>query len=63
MKTSFESELAKISSTYQVSENHAGCYLSNYENKHICHRHNGDSKNIEKRREISKKEGENNAEI
>ena len=44
----FESELTRISSISQVSGNHAGCYLSNYENEYICHKHNGGCKNIER---------------
>ena len=57
MTESFESELKRISSTYQISKDHAGCYLSNYENEYICHKHNGGCKNIEMCRGISTKEG------
>lgn len=52
----FEPELNRISSTYQISEDHAGCYLSNYENEYICHKHNGGCKNIKWCREIREKE-------
>lgn len=57
MKRSFDYNLIRIISTYQISKDHAGCYLSNYENKYICHKHNSGCKNIEMCREISKKEG------
>ena len=53
----FESELTRISSTFQISKDHAGCYLSNYENEYICHKHNGGCINIENCRDINKREG------
>ena len=52
----FEEELNKISTTYQITEDHAGCYLSNYEDEYICHKYNGGCRNVNKCKEISEKE-------
>lgn len=54
--TDFEEKLNRISTTYQITNDHAGCLLSNFEDDYICHKHNGDCKNIDKCREIFEKE-------
>lgn len=43
-------------STYQITEDHAGCYLSNYEDEYICHKYNGGCRHANKCKEISDKE-------
>lgn len=57
--TDFEEKLNRISTTYQITNDHAGCWLSNFEDDYICHKHNGGCKNIDKCREIFKKESIN----
>ena len=52
----YNSELNRISSIYQIKEEHAGCYMVNYEDQYICHEYNGGCKSIEKCREIREKE-------
>ena len=52
----YNSELNRISSTYQIREDHAGCYMANYENQYICHEYKGGCKSLEKCREIREKE-------
>lgn len=54
--TGFEKKLNRISTTYQIANDHAGCWLSNFEDDYICHKHNGKCKNITKCREIYKRE-------
>lgn len=51
----YNSELNRISSTYQIREDHAGCYMANYENQYICHEYKGGCKSLEKCREIREK--------
>ena len=53
----FEDEINKLSSTYYISKEYVGCYLSNFEDDYICHKHNGGCKNITKCREIFEKDG------
>lgn len=50
--TNFEEKLNRISTTYQITNGHAACWLSNFENVYICHKHNGGCRNIDKCREI-----------
>lgn len=52
----FEERLNKISKTYQITNDHTGCWLSNFEDDYICHKHNGGCKNINKCREFFEKE-------
>ena len=52
----FQEELKHISTTYQITEAVAGCYLSNYDDDYICHNHNGECRNIEQCKKISEKE-------
>lgn len=49
----FEGEIDKISSKYHISNCHVGCFLSNYEDGYICHKHNGGCKNIDICRKIN----------
>lgn len=56
VETDFEERLNRISATYQITNDHAGCWLSNFEDDYICHKHNGGCKNIAKCREIFEKE-------
>lgn len=57
--TDFEEKLNMISTTYQITNDHAGCWLSNFEDDYICHKHNSECKNIDTCREIFEKEGIN----
>lgn len=50
--TDFEEKLNGISTTYHITNDHAGCWLSNFEDDYICHKHNGECENIDKCREI-----------
>lgn len=52
----FENEINKLSSTYHIPKEYVCCYLSNFDDDYICHKHNGECKNINKCREISKEE-------
>lgn len=52
----FEDEINKLSSTYHISKEYVSCYLSNFEDDYICHKHNGGCKNIIQCREIYEKE-------
>ncbi len=52
----FEERLNRISTIYQISNDHAGCWLSNFEDDYICHRQNSGCKSINKCREIFEKE-------
>lgn len=36
----FQEELNNIMVTYELEENHASCYICNFENTYICHQHN-----------------------
>lgn len=54
--TDIEERVNRMSVTYQITNDHAGCWLSNFEDDYICHKNNGDCKNISKCREIFKKE-------
>lgn len=56
IETNFEERLNRISTTYHITHDHAGCQLSNFEDDYICYKHNGGCKNIDKCREIFKKE-------
>lgn len=56
----FEDDINKLSSTYRISKEYVGCYLSNFEDDYICHKYNGGCENIDKCREIFEKEGINN---
>ena len=42
----FDARVDEISLLYDVSNDHAGCYLCNYEDDYICHKFNGGCKNV-----------------
>ncbi|MFG6378350.1 MAG: hypothetical protein K1W19_08565 [Lachnospiraceae bacterium] len=54
--TDFEERCNRISTAYQINKNHAGCWLSNFGNNYICHKHNGECKNNTECKEIFEKE-------
>lgn len=56
LRAKFEEKANRISTTYQITCDHAGCYLSNFEDDYICHKCNGGCRNINKCKEISEKE-------
>lgn len=51
-----EKEQNRLSSIYNISKVHAGCYMCNFENKYICVEHNGGCKGLDKCRSIYEKE-------
>ncbi len=55
-KIDFEEKVNEISIIYQVTDEHAGCYLSNFEDDYICHKCIGGCKTIKKCKEIFYKE-------
>lgn len=58
-KMQFEEEMNKLTSTYGISEHHAGCYICNYEDKFICHEFNNGCDSVDKCRSIYEKEMNN----
>ena len=52
----FIKQIQRITYVYNCSDEQAACYLSNYEDAYICHKHNGGCKNIAKCRKISEEE-------
>lgn len=49
----FLKQIQIITYVYDIPDEQAVCYLSNYEDGYICHKHNGGCKNINKCKEIS----------
>lgn len=58
LREEFEEKQNKLSTKYNISGDHAGCYLSNFEDDYICHRYNSGCKNIDKCKAIFKEEKE-----
>lgn len=58
LRAEFEEKANKISTTYQITCDHAHCYLLNFEDSYICCKQNGGCKSIDKCKEIFKKEKE-----
>ena len=52
----FLKQIQKITYVYDIPDEQAVCYLSNYEDGYICHKHNGGCKNINICRKISENE-------
>ena len=48
----FDSDLKKIIALYSVTEEHAGCYLCNFDDEYICHKYNGGCEKLEQCRQI-----------
>lgn len=51
----FDVDLNNIINNCSVAEEHAACYLCNFEDEYICHTYNGGCKNIEQCRDIREK--------
>lgn len=49
-------QINEIATIYQITNEQAGCYLSNYEDEYICHKYNGGCRNANKCKEIFEKE-------
>ena len=54
-----EKEQNRLSSIYNITNVHAGCYMCNFENKYICVEHNGGCSGFDKCRSIYEKEHRN----
>ena len=52
----FNTKVNELVSLYTITEDHAGCYLCNYEDDYICHKFNGGCKNAELCKRISESE-------
>ena len=50
----FLKQIQRITHVYDISNEQAACYLSNYEDGYICHKHNNDCKDIDICRKITK---------
>lgn len=48
----FDAQVDKLVEKFDVSYNHAGCYLVNFEDEYYCHQMNGGCPDIEKCRKI-----------
>lgn len=55
----FLKQIQKITYVNHISNEQAACYLSNYEDGYICHKHNGGCKNIDICRKIYEDERKN----
>ncbi len=52
----FKEESKRLSSEYEITETHAGCFLCNYEDRYICNEYNGGCKSLDKCKEIYENE-------
>lgn len=52
----FLKQVQRITYVHKINNEQAACYLSNYEDKYICHKYNGGCKNIDKCKGIFKEE-------
>lgn len=52
----FLKQIQIISYVHKITNEQAACYLSNYEDEYICHKHNGGCKNIDMCKKISNRE-------
>lgn len=48
----FLKQIQRISYVHKITNEQVACYLSNYEDGYICHKHNGGCKNIDMCRKI-----------
>lgn len=51
-----EKEQNRLTSIYNITNVHAGCYMCNFENKYICVEYNGGCSGLDKCRSIYEKE-------
>lgn len=55
----FLKQIQMITYVHKITNEQAACYLLNYEDGYICHKHNGGCSNICKCKEISEEEKNN----
>jgi len=51
--TDFRNKISILVNTYKISEEQAGCYLSNFDDEFICRKYNGGCKEYDSCKKIS----------